>query len=96
MREGCREMQDTSGVHVWLVLVKAFHALAAHGPRRELGRLPACYFVCERNSVVRIRTQIGMSLEVPKRLCHLGGSREERSEYFLRDLFERKFIPLSI
>src|SRR3979411_220337 len=23
-------MQDTSGVHVWLVLVKAFHALAAH------------------------------------------------------------------
>ncbi len=64
-------MQDTSGVHVWLVLVKAFHALAAHGPRRELGRLPACYFVCERNSVVRIRTQIGMSLEVPKRLAIL-------------------------
>src|SRR6266852_3213565 len=30
MRKGCREMQDTSGVHVWLVLVKAFHALAAH------------------------------------------------------------------
>jgi hypothetical protein len=26
MRKGCREMQDTSGVHVWLVLVKAFHA----------------------------------------------------------------------
>ena len=23
-------MQDTSGVHVWLVLVKAFHALGAH------------------------------------------------------------------
>ena len=23
-------MQDTSGVHVWLVLVKAFHALAGH------------------------------------------------------------------
>ena len=23
-------MQDTSGVHIWLVLVKAFHALAAH------------------------------------------------------------------
>jgi hypothetical protein len=22
----------------------------------ELDRLPACYFVCERNSVVRIRT----------------------------------------
>jgi len=28
MRKGCREMQDTSGVHVWLVLTKAFHALA--------------------------------------------------------------------
>jgi hypothetical protein len=25
-------------------------------PRRKLDRLPACYFVCERNSVVRIRT----------------------------------------
>src|SRR5258705_9153294 len=30
MRKGRREMQDTSGVHVWLVLAKAFHALAAH------------------------------------------------------------------
>src|ERR1700694_2596061 len=29
MREGFREMQDTSGVHVWLVLGKAFQALAA-------------------------------------------------------------------
>src|SRR5712671_6535247 len=29
MRKGCREMQDTSGVHVWLVLGKAFQALAA-------------------------------------------------------------------
>src|SRR6202022_2813874 len=29
MRKGRREMQDTSGVHVWLVLAKAFHALAA-------------------------------------------------------------------
>src|SRR5256885_847036 len=28
MRKGRREMQDTSGVHVWLVIVKAFHALA--------------------------------------------------------------------
>src|SRR6266481_5719810 len=29
MRKGCREMQDTSGVHVWLVLGKAFQAMAA-------------------------------------------------------------------
>src|SRR3982074_3340353 len=30
MRKGTREMQDTSGVHVWLVLAKAFRALQAH------------------------------------------------------------------
>src|SRR5260370_18400662 len=29
MLKGRRGMQDTSGVHVWLVLTKAFHALAA-------------------------------------------------------------------
>ena len=47
------------------------------GPRGELGRLPACHFVRERNSVARIRTQIGMRLEVGKRRCDLGGTREE-------------------
>src|SRR6266550_7208991 len=30
MGKGCRKMQDTSGVHVLLVLGKAFRALAAH------------------------------------------------------------------
>src|SRR6267378_3445636 len=30
LEKGCREMQDTSGVHVWLVLAKAFRALGAH------------------------------------------------------------------
>ena len=30
MRKGRKEMQDTSGVHVWLVLAKAFRALMAH------------------------------------------------------------------
>src|SRR3984893_18471199 len=29
MLKGSSTMQDTSGVHVWLVLTKAFHALAA-------------------------------------------------------------------
>src|SRR5258706_15294405 len=29
MGKGRREMQDTSGVHVWLVLIKAFQALRA-------------------------------------------------------------------
>src|SRR3979411_2281721 len=33
MRKGCREMQDTSGVHVLLVLAKAFRALAAHAEK---------------------------------------------------------------
>src|ERR1700738_4092624 len=28
--KGCRDMQDTSGVHVWLVLAKAFRTLGAH------------------------------------------------------------------
>src|SRR5437879_12645008 len=28
--KGFRESQDPSGVHVWLVRMKAFHALAAH------------------------------------------------------------------
>src|ERR1700686_4999200 len=31
MFKGTKEMQDTSGVHVWLGLTKAFHALAARG-----------------------------------------------------------------
>jgi MarR family 2-MHQ and catechol resistance regulon transcriptional repressor len=31
MAQGCRgDMQDTSGVHVWLVLAKTFRALGAH------------------------------------------------------------------
>src|SRR5437588_12008056 len=39
MRKGSRAMQDTSGVHVWLVLAKAFRALAAHEAERvNLGR----------------------------------------------------------
>jgi MarR family 2-MHQ and catechol resistance regulon transcriptional repressor len=31
--EGSKEMQDSSGVHVWLVLAKAFHALAVHAEK---------------------------------------------------------------
>src|SRR5438128_973787 len=55
-------------------------------PRRQLARLPAGYLVCERNSVVRIRTQVGMSLEVPERLCHLNSPRKERGVLFRWDL----------
>jgi hypothetical protein len=57
-------------------------------PRREPARLPACYFVCERNFVGRIRTQVRMSFEVAKRLCHLGGPGKKRSEDVLGDLLE--------
>ena len=53
------------------------------GPRCELGRLTACYFVCERNSVERILTQVGMSLPVTEHRCHLGATREKRGENFL-------------
>jgi len=58
------------------------------GPRRELGRLPACYFVRERNSVGRIRTQVGMSFPVTEHLCQLGGSREKSSKHFFWHLFD--------
>ena len=37
-----------------------------------------------------------MSLEVAKRRCYLGGPRKEASENLLWDLFERKFMSLSI
>src|SRR5258708_25966087 len=66
------------------------------GPRREPGRLPACYFVGERNSVVRIRTQVRMRLEVTEHLCYLGGPRKELSENFLWDLLEGKVMSQSI
>src|SRR6266852_3712174 len=33
MGKGSREMQDTSGVHVWLVLAKTFHAMAARAEK---------------------------------------------------------------
>src|SRR5438105_3132374 len=37
-------------------------------PRRKLGRLPAGYSVGERDSVVRLRTQVGVRLEVTQHL----------------------------
>src|SRR6266511_3475724 len=49
-------------------------------PRRKLGRLPACYFVRERNSVGRIRTQVGMRFEVPEHRGDLRSSREETNK----------------
>ena len=52
------------------------------GPRGELGRFPAYYFVRERNAVARIRAQVGMRFEPGKRRGDLGGTREERGECF--------------
>src|SRR6266566_2045568 len=46
------------------------------GPGREIAWLPACNFVCKRNLVVRIGTQVRMSLEVSKRRCHLSSTRK--------------------
>src|SRR6266513_3516402 len=66
------------------------------GPRCELGRLPACYFVCERNSVGRIRTQVGMRFEVPEHRGDLRSSREESGEDVGRDLREGEIVTLSI
>src|SRR5258708_3459576 len=66
------------------------------GPGREIAWLPACNFVCKRNLVVRIGTQVRMSLKVSKRRCHLSSTRKERSENFRRDLFEREFMALPI
>src|SRR5713226_1013258 len=65
-------------------------------PRRQLARLPAGYLVCERNSVVRIRTQVGMSLEVTERLGHLGGPGKHVGEHFLWDLADGELVTLSI
>src|SRR5207244_12853300 len=50
----------------------------------------------ERDSGVRIRTEVLMSLEVGKPRCDLCGSREGSCENVLRDLFERKFMSLPI
>src|SRR5258708_20434168 len=66
------------------------------GPGREIAWLPACNFVCKRNLVARIGTQVRMSLEVSKRRCHLSSTRKERCENFRRDLFEREFMSLPI
>jgi hypothetical protein len=76
---GLRSLSNDTGAPVDLsCLYREIHS----GPRREVGRLPARYFVCERNSVVRIRTQVGVRLEVTQHLCYLGGHGEERSENF--------------
>ena len=68
-------MQDTSGVHVWLVLVKAFHALAARAEESlklsETGLGDSDFRVLEHCSAkVRCRSI---------RLVPKSGSRRDRS-----------------
>src|SRR5258706_15420114 len=65
-------------------------------PRRKLGRLPAYYLVCERNSIGRIRTQVGMNFPVIEHLCQLGGPWKESSENLLGYPFEGGLETLSI
>src|SRR5260370_11303774 len=52
-------------------------------PRRELCRLPACDFVCERNLVARIGTQVRVRLKVIEHFRYFGGSSKETPEDFL-------------
>src|SRR3979490_1383602 len=65
-------------------------------PGRKPGRFPACYFVCESNLSGRIRTQVGMRLEVPEHRSDLRSSREESREDVGRDLREGEVVTLSI
>lgn len=58
--------------------------------------MPACDFVCERNLVARIGTQVGVRLEVTGHFRYLGGSRNEIREDFLWQLVEREVVTPSI
>src|SRR3989442_5218842 len=64
-------------------------------PRREFRGLAFCDLVRERDSVGRIRTEIGMSLEILEHGCDLGGPWEESSEDLRRDLCECERETLS-
>src|SRR5260370_40774605 len=55
-------------------------------PRRKFGRLPAGYFVCERNSVRGSRTYIGLRLVVTEHLRDLGRASKESREKLRWDL----------
>src|SRR5260370_38498271 len=58
-----------------------------HGcPRRKLGRLPAGHFVCERNLIGRIRTQVGMRFPVTEHLGNFVCPRKGTREILLWDL----------
>src|SRR4030095_1538633 len=54
-------------------------------PVRKPGRFAACYFVCERNSIGEIRTEIRMGFPVTEHLGNFGCSRKGTSEAFLWD-----------
>ena len=66
------------------------------GPRREPGRSPAGYSVCERNLIGGIRTQVGMRFPVTEHLGNFGCPRKGTREILLWDLLVRKVVPLSI
>src|SRR5258708_13791340 len=73
------------------------HSRKIHSrPLRKPGRSLACYLVCKRNSIIRIRSQVGISFEVPERLCRLGGSRKGGSKGFRGHLFECELVTLLI
>jgi len=65
-------------------------------PHRELCRLPACDFVCERNLVARIGTQVRVRLKVTEHFGLTGGSRERSPRRLPLALGEREVVTLSI
>jgi hypothetical protein len=65
-------------------------------PGREFGRLQAGYFVCQRNLIGRIRTQVSMRFPVTEHLGNFGCPRKGTREILLWDLLVGKVVPLSI
>src|SRR6202041_4040992 len=58
-------------------------------PRGKLRRLSAGDSVGQRNCVARIRTEVGVGLEVGEHLRDFLGAWEPAGKEFLRDLLER-------
>ena len=65
-------------------------------PRGKLRRLSAGDSVGQRNCVARIRTEVGVGLEIGEHLRDFLGAWEPTGKKFLRDLLERELVSLSI
>ncbi len=92
----CRGLRCVHGRFSFNLAVRLPGPGNALGPRSRTWSVPACYFVCERNLIGRIRTQVGMSYPVTERLGNFGCPRKGTRETFLWDLLVGKLMPLSI